>query len=118
MKTVRDWVLLVDKLTELTQYNEITWVRESAPDYLQSTISRVDFVYFVYFNNQQFRLYEEMYKYFTDEDEFYWETQVRLDLVDNLGNVMFDVPKTRNMYNLIQAVKYQTSDINRLFSGW
>ncbi|MGF1713122.1 hypothetical protein L4C37_21500 [Vibrio kagoshimensis] len=118
MKTIRDWVLLVDKLTELTQYNEIKWERHTAPNHLQSTISRVDFVYFVYFNNKQFRLYEENYKYHTDEDEYYWETQARLGLVDELGNPMFDVPNTRNMHNLMQAVKYQSSDINSIFSGW
>lgn len=118
MRAVRDWVLLVDKLTELTQYNEIKWERDFAPSYLQSSINKVDFVYFTYFNNQRFRIYEETYKYFTDEDEYYWETQARVDLVDNFGNPIFEIPTTRNMYNLMQAVKYQSSDINRLFDGW
>ena len=118
MRTVRDWVLLVDKLTELTQYNQIKWERETAPSYLQSSISRVDFVYFTYFNNQRFRLYEETYKHFTDEIEYYWENQSRLDLVDDFGNSMFDIPRTRNIFNLVQAVKYQSSNINSLFDGW
>ncbi len=118
MRAVRDWILLVDKLTELTQYNQIKWDRENAPAYLQSSIGRVDFVYFTYFNNQRFRLYEESYKYFTDENEFYWETQAKLDLVDHLGNSMFDIPKTRNIFNLMKAVKYQSSNINNIFDGW
>ncbi|MFM2479828.1 hypothetical protein [Celerinatantimonas sp. YJH-8] len=118
MKTVRDWILLVDKLTELTQYNKINWERDDAPNYLQSSISRVDFVYFTTFNNQRFRLFEETYKYFTDEHQYFWETQSQLDLVDSYGNSIFDIPKTKNMYNLMQAVKYQSSNISQIFDGW
>lgn len=118
MKTVRDWVLLVDKLTELTQYNKISWKREDAPRYLQSSINRIDFVYFTHFNNQRIRLYEDTFKYYTDEDVYYWETEAVLDLVDDFGNSTFDVPKTKNINNLLQAVKYQAANINNFFEGW
>lgn len=117
MKSIRDWVFLVDKLTELTQNNQITWERTEAPRNLKSSISRVDFVYYANYNNQRLRLYEEYFKYFTDEDEYFWDSKVYLNIVDDYGHPYFDIPNTRNLNNLLSSVKYQSSNINDLFNG-
>lgn len=112
MATLRDYVQLIDHLAELTQTRQINWVREVPPRQILTTHNRIQHVYVTFYNGRNIRLYEEMYKYFTDEDEYYWQTQLVLEFIDENGNSIWQFPQTSNGWDLLNAVKYRDANVD------
>lgn len=111
MVSLREYVELIDKLTELTQRNEIEWHRQQPPYGLVTTENRISTVYTTSYSNRFLRLYEEMYKYYTDEDVYHWLTRLVFEFIDGFGNSIWQFPETKNGWDLLNAVKYKDAKV-------
>ncbi|MUI54411.1 hypothetical protein [Aliivibrio fischeri] len=111
MATQKEFVELVDQLIELTQEKTINWLREGAPSSLLINGSKVKYVYITEYNNKTLRIYEELYKYFTDEDEYHWQTRTIIDFVDGEDSI-FEFPQTSNSWDLLKVIQYCDVDID------
>ncbi|RWX57206.1 hypothetical protein [Photobacterium chitinilyticum] len=111
MATLKEFVELVDHLIELTQEKTITWLREEAPSSLMINGSKVKHVYTTEYNNKNLRIYEELYKYYTDEDEYHWQNRTIIDFVDGEDSI-FEFPQTSNSWDLLKAIQYRDVDID------
>ncbi len=112
MATNREYTQLVSKLTELTQSKQIEWNRNASPASLQSPDNKVDIVYVTDFKDKKLRLYEERYKYFTDEDEFHWADRVILEFIDQFNRHVWQFPEIRTIWDLLRAVKYEEAGVD------
>ena len=93
MASNKEYIQLIDRLTELTQLKELLWERKACPDGLESTGNKINIVYEVDFKNKYLRLYEEKYKYFTDEFDFYWADRLILEFIDEFGDHIWQFPE-------------------------
>ncbi len=116
MTEIREIVKLVDHLTELTQNNAISWERQE-PGNLVSTENKIDFIYVVEYQDRLIRLYEETYKYYTDEFQFHWSSQLIVEFTDEYGNTLWQFPKTSNGWDLLNAVKYKDAKVDDFLKG-
>ncbi len=112
MANLRDYVKLIDHFAELTQKGEVKWVRENPPSKILTTENRIEQVYVTFYNGKNIRFYEEMYKYYTDEDEYHWQTQLVLEFIDENSNSIWQFPQTSNGWNLLNAVKYRDANVD------
>lgn len=111
MASLREYVELVDHLIELTQMKNLKWTREQAPSVLITNHNRIKQVYVTFYNNRNLRIYEEMYKYYTDEDEYYWQTRVSLEFTDGI-NTLWQFPQTSNSWDLLNVIQYSDVDVD------
>ncbi|MCT7445517.1 hypothetical protein [Aliarcobacter cryaerophilus] len=112
----RDVVILVEKLIELTQKNIISWqISKNTPSL--SSMEQFDTIYSTFYLNQNIRVYKYFYRYYKDEDEFYWLEDYRLETFDNFNNTLYVFPKTQNVVDLLNAVMYQNSNIEDFYKN-
>ena len=112
MTQIKEIVQLVDRLTELTQTGGIAWERQDPPNTLVSTESKIDFVYLTRYQDRIIRLYEEAYKYYSDEDKYHWSNQMIIEFTDEYGVSLWQFPKTSNAWDLLNAVKYKDAKVD------
>lgn len=112
MASNKEYIQLIDKLTELTQSEELVWDRKSCPEKLESTETKIDVVYETSFKGRNLRLYEEKYKDYSDEYNYFWCDGVVLEFVDNEGSHIWEFPSLRNISNLLKAVKYKEAAVD------
>lgn len=117
MASLRDYIKLIDHLTELTQTNQIKWNRDSPPKSILTTHNRISQVYTTFYNQKHIRIYEEMYKYFTDEDDYFWQTHLILEFTDEYDNSIWQFPQTPNSWDLLNAIKYKDANIDDFLKG-
>lgn len=111
MATHKEFVMLVDTLIELTQDNEITWLRENTPDSLLVNGNQINHIYTTKYKNKNLRIYQELYKRFTDEDVFHMQARIIIDFIDG-DNSIFDFPETSNSWDLLKAIQYRDVDVD------
>ena len=111
MATHKEFVMLVDTLIELTQEKEITWLRSDTPHVLLINGTQIKQVYTTMYKNKDLRVFEELYKYFTDEDVFHMQARTIISFVDG-DNSIFDFPETTNSWDLLKAIQYRDVDID------
>lgn len=109
-------VELIEKLIELTQKNIISW---SVSDMLPSLsdMEKVDTVFSVEYLGQNLRVYKYFYRFYRDEDEFYWLEDYRLETYDMYNNTLYVFPKTQNIKDLMNIVMYQSSKIEEFYKN-
>ena len=98
-------------LIELTQEKEITWLRSDTPHVLLINGTQIKQVYTTMYKNKDLRVFEELYKYFTDEDVFHMQARTIISFVDG-DNSIFDFPETTNSWDLLKAIQYRDVDID------
>ena len=112
MATLKDYVKLIDHLTEFTQIEQIHWKRTNPPNNIITINNRINQVYTTTYNHRHIRVYEEDYKYFTDEDVYYWQNQLIIELIDSCQNSIWQLPPTNNGWDLLNAIKYRDGNID------
>ncbi len=112
----KEVVALIEKLIELTQKNIISWsVSDMYPSL--SDMERVDTVYSAVYLGQNLRLYKYFYRFYRDEEEFYWLEDYRLETHDMNNHTLYVFPKTQNVKDLMDAVMYQNSKIEEFYKN-
>ena len=111
MSDRKKWIKLVSVLLEATQNKRIVWTLDRPPENLVASNEYTDQVYEGGFKDKQLRLYTYNYKYWLDEDRFEWQEGVKFEFVDEMGRSLFVVPPVEGVSDLLEAVKYQTADI-------
>ena len=112
----KEVVALVEKLIELTQKNIISWSVSNIQPTL-SDMEKVDTVFSVEYLGQNLRLYKYFYRFYRDEEEFYWLEDYRLETYDMYNNTLYVFPKTQNVKDLMGAVMYQSSRIEEFYKN-
>ncbi len=117
-----NFVRIVAHLNQLTQENTLKWSSVFNPDNLDLGRDKsVGAVFETTYKNKKLRIYEEQYKYWTDEDSFSWSTRIVLAFVDSSDNNAWEFPNIAGLYDLLESVRYQSADvdkfINDIFSG-
>ena len=112
----KEVVALVEKLIELTQKNIISWSVSNIQPTL-SDMEKVDTVFSVEYLGQNLRLYKYFYRFYRDEEEFYWLEDYRLETYDMYNNTLYVFPKTQNVKDLMDAVMYQSSRIEEFYKS-
>ncbi len=111
MATHKEFVKLVDTLIELTQEKKITWVRSDTPNSILVNGNQIKNVYLTEFKGKNLRVYDELYKYFTDEDVFHMQSRTIIGFVDGDDSI-FDFPETSNSWDLLKSIQYRDVDID------
>lgn len=111
MADIKSTVKLIDRLIELTQEKKITWERVLAPLSLTFNGCKVKYIYITEYKNKNIRVYEETYKHYHDEDEFYWSSRVNFEFFD-AGESIYDFPEVSNARDLLKAIQYRDVDID------
>lgn len=104
------WVKLVAKLLELTQKGELRWRALSGDSQNRPPELRVTKFYKTVFQEQSLRLYEYREKSFYEET-FEWVRGIRLEFLDNTGEIAFTVPEVEGLPALLDAAQYKTAGI-------
>ncbi|MFT7220995.1 MAG: hypothetical protein ACI8Z1_002616 [Candidatus Azotimanducaceae bacterium] len=112
MATKREYIELIGRLTELTQSEKLEWERNPAPESLDSPETKVDSVYEVEYKDRYLRLYEQRYKHFTDEFDFYWSDRAVLEIVDGGGGLLWKFPELRSTQQLLEAAQYREAGVD------
>jgi len=63
-------------------------------------------------------VYQYRYQYWTDEDQFFWETETAIELADAGGQCLWRLPGVRGRAALLDAVCYVVSDAEDTFNEY
>ncbi len=107
---------VIKRLVQFTQEGRIEWERRLAGDeFTQGTDEIVEVYYTTEHNGHRLRVYEARYRYYYDEARFSWDTQSRLETVDEHGYMLWRFPASRWTGELLQAATYQTAKVDTMF---
>lgn len=113
--SAQKWVSALSKINKLTQDGVLRWAIQSPPSLMrEGTDSKIDLVYVVTFKETNLRLYEVRYLAYDDYESSYWAKKPVLEVVDDLGRTLWTFPASRSIYDLFEAVQYQTAGVNQL----
>lgn len=107
---------MVEKLIELTQKNVIKWhISDITPSH--SGMESISTVYATLYLNQNLRIYKYYYRFYKDEDEYYWIDDYRMELYDDNNNTIYEIPKTGNIKDLLNTVMYYSSGAGDFYNS-
>jgi len=104
---------LAKKLTRETNSGSLKWVSSTIPDsFKDGTEYKFPFCYICKFKGQTIGIYEKRFKYFTDEDEYYWTAEIGLYFLKNHNEVSWHYAEQSKIFlDLYESVVEQSSNI-------
>mgnify|MGYP006091468157 CR=1 FL=1 len=113
------YIKTVLKLNRLTKENELIWeTSRFDPNSISGTERMVGNAFVTTANDKQIRLYKFEYRHYTDEDEFFWAPDFRLEFIDSRGNGSWQFPDDRTITDLYETVTYKTSGAEEFVDGF
>lgn len=104
----------VQKLLKLTRDNQISWDRsKEIHEVIGGSNDRVDAFYTTKQGDVRFRVYEASYQASDDGETFYWASEPRVEIVDFDGAVIWRLPKTSEMWDLLETVKVKAGNVEQ-----
>jgi hypothetical protein len=113
----RESISIVDKLIKLTQHNFISWTIDEPSEGMNSFNSKVDLVYRTFYLDNNMRIYENRYKYYIDDSQYVWNTDVVMDIVDKDDRVLWRFPYTPNMQELFKVIQFKNPVIQDFYDA-
>ena len=109
--------LLVQLLKD-TFSSSVRWVRTTPPRYLSHATEEIVPLYFESeYMGLVVGVYEARYRYYRDEDEYYWMSEPRFAIVQD-GTVVFELRESSPALNqLFDAVRKQASGLDSIING-
>jgi len=102
----------VNKLLALTQDRLIEWERTRDTRAVTfATDDVVDVVYKAEANGNNFLIYEASYRTMDQEERVYWDSRICLDMVDDNGVLLWRLPVSPGMWDLLRAVQVRAGKI-------
>lgn len=114
MSVTNRFVDAITSLIQQTQDGTISW-RACSPsdDLTKGSEDVVDTVYVAEKDGRLVRLYKYRYKHFTDEDVWYWDEDVALELSDEDKSSWWRFPEHRALWDLLEAVKFKVVGVDQ-----
>ncbi len=113
------YIKTVLKLNRLTKENELVWnTARFEPNSISGTERIVGNSFITTANKKQLRLYKFESRHYTDEDEFYWVPDYRLEIIDDRGNGGWQFPEHRAIMDLYDSVIYKISGTEEFVDGF
>ena len=106
----------VFKIFRMTHLGELIWSRTTPPKNLRAGTDSVFPLYFeASYQGRRLALYQERYRFFVPEMETErWAERVCLAMLGSDGDVVYEFPLTRQVHDLIEAVRYKESNVEGL----
>ena len=101
------------ELIKKTKKNVVQWNESHYSPTLPDGSERlVDLAYSCEIGDKNFRLFKYNIKHYRDEYEWDWSERIKLELIDNQGNSIYEFPYEYSLYDLYNAVRESTSGID------
>lgn len=84
---------------------------------MNSFNSKVDLVYRTFYLDNNMRIYENRYKYYIDDSQYVWNTDVVMDIVDKDDRVLWRFPYTPNMQELFKVIQFKNPVIQDFYDA-
>jgi hypothetical protein len=112
------WKLAIDKLRSMTEAQSLQWdkVYDLDRDFRSATVIFPAFMTST--EGKRIAVYEYQFKSFTDEDAWHWSTEVAIEFVDSNDNVEFLWPSTGGRWQLLDAIRRQTSHVDKFLDAF
>ncbi|MEX2317336.1 MAG: hypothetical protein WD669_09310 [Pirellulales bacterium] len=110
-----EWDDAIGKLAAMTEQGAIKWeLHESFHGRGEDIAISPAFIAEV--NGRNVLLYEYKYKYFTDVDEWTWQTDVAVEFVDDEGRLEYTWQGSRgSRQRLLDAIRYRAAHVDDFF---
>jgi hypothetical protein len=115
--STRESIGIVDKLIKSTQHNLISWTIDEPSEGMNSSDSKVDLIYRAFYLDNNIRIYENRYKYYIDDSQYVWNTDVVMDIVDKDDRVLWRFPYTPNMQELFKVIQFKNPVIQGFYDA-
>ena len=115
--STRESIAAIDELIKLTQHNTISWTLHEPSEGMNSFDSKVDLIYRAFYLNNNVRIYENRYKYYIDDSQYVWTTNVMMDIVDEYDRVLWKFPYTPNMKELLKVIQFKNPKIQSFYDA-
>lgn len=115
--STRESIGIVDKLIKSTQHNLISWTIDEPSEGMNSFDSKVDLIYRAFYLDNNIRIYENRYKYYIDDSQYVWNTDVVMDIVDKDDRVLWRFPYTPNMQELFKVIQFKNPVIQGFYDA-
>lgn len=108
----------VFKIFRMTHLGELSWHSAVPPRNLRMGTDSVFPAYFeTIYQEKRLALFQERYRYFVPEiEDERWNERTCLALLAPDGEMAFEFPPTRQVHDLLEAVRYKTSDVEGLLN--
>lgn len=111
---------LVTLLNRKTSDDVISWVAIDPPDHLVEGNSDIIPLYFeTEYKGKSIGIFERRYRFYTDEYEYHYETELALAVLDDLRRVIWISENTRiaALHDLFSKVREKVSGIDDLLDN-
>ena len=99
-----DWDDVVAKLARKTKQGLVDWERAK----LRTPAGeKQGIIYVAEVLGKRVAVYEYESRYWTDEDEFHWQSDVSIEFIDNEDRTEWRFPQTQGRWDLIDAIRYR-----------
>lgn len=106
------------KLLQQTQDGTLAWEAGKPPrDLTTGTDDLIDTVFIAEKNDRVLRLFPYKSKFYMDENEYRWDDGVTLEMSDERGLSWWHFPKNPIIWDLLEAVKFNTIDVDGFING-
>lgn len=109
--------MFLKELTESTKAGTVEWRLVPVPDQLRELDDRVGLVFATEYKNKPLRIFHASFKIYYDDTNFSWDEKVELQIVDSRGNALWDFPKTPEIWQLLEAIKFKAAGVEELFAN-
>lgn len=114
MGNLKKYVKTVAKLNEMTQDGNLLW--NTVPNAESLSLGKdkpVKTIFQTVYKGKELRIYEETYKYWTDEDRFEWSSRIILAIVGENGENLWEFPAVVGIIDLYESVRFQVANVNQ-----
>ena len=102
----------IRKLLKLTRENQLSWARsKDIWEATRGSDDRVEAFYTAKHGEVRFRVYEASYQASHDGESLYWTSEPRVEIIDFDGAVVWRLPKSSEMWDLLETVKVKAGNV-------
>jgi len=113
MNDSKKWEAFCEKLIEMSRDHNIAWEDRSEHIKRPDSISPL---FVAEYKEWHILIYKYSYKYFYDEEQFDWQEDVLIELIQEDGKTKWTLPKTPSRYELLEIVQFQNANVELLLN--
>lgn len=107
------------KLTKETLRKNIKWTDKQSQGLILPHEERATSkLYFTTIDGKKFRVYEYQYKQYVEEDEWLWNQRVRLEMIDEREEKIYEFAYNYSLSDLFNAVTKSNSGVDEFMDNF